>query len=311
MSPAALCTFSRRRQGPMEFDQLRTFLAVLEHKSFVRAGQAMHVGQSTVSFHVKALEQRVGATLLERGRGAVQATAAGRILLPYAQRIVALVDEATQRLRAGESGEVGHLSIAASTIPGEYLAPALLAEFRRLHPRIQVEMGITDSEKATSALLAREVDLALVGSKPRDRRLVAQVLASDEVVLIGPAPNPFAPKGKLALKELSEVPLILREQGSGTRDAIARILPHLGERSAVLRVGSTEAAKRCVQHGLGLSFVSRQAVSAEIAAGLFQVVEVPGTPVRRTFYVVRHRAVTPSAATRAFLELAQQHDRST
>jgi DNA-binding transcriptional LysR family regulator len=298
----------------MEFDQLRTFLAVHEHKSFVRAGQALHVGQSTVSFHVKALEQRVGATLLERGRGAVEATAAGRILLPYAERIIALVDEAAARLRAGESGEVGKLVIAASTIPGEYLAPALLAEFRRLHPRIRVEMDVSDSEKATSALLAREADLALVGSKPRDRRLSSSVFASDEVVLVGPSPNPFAPRGKLTLKELRDVPLILREQGSGTRGAIARILPPVlsqqGERAPVLRVGSSEAAKRCVQHGLGLAFVSRQAVSGEIAAGLFQVVDLPGTPVRRTFYVVRHRAVTPAAPARAFLELLNQRDRS-
>lgn len=293
----------------MEFDQLRTFLAVLEHKSFVRAGQALHLGQSTVSFHVKALEQRAGATLLERGRGTVAPTAAGRILQPYAERIVALVDEAAARLLAGENGEVGRLVLAASTIPGDVLLPALLAELRRRHPRIRVEMSVSDSEKAASAVLAKEADLALVGSKPRDRRLSATVFASDEIVLVGPAPNPFAPSGKLTLKELREVPLILREQGSGTRDAIARILPHLGEQAAALRVGSNEAAKRCVQHGLGLAFLSRQAVATELAAGLFQIVELPGTPARRTFYVVRHRAVSPSAAARAFLELTHPSHR--
>jgi len=311
MSLAARPNVRARTMGPMEFDQLRTFLAVLEHKSFVRAGQALHVGQSTVSFHVKALEQRVGTVLLERGRGAVEPTAAGRVLQPYAERIVGLVDEAAARLRANENGEMGRLALAASSIPGEYLAPALLAEFRKLHPRIRVELEVSDSEKATSTLLARQADLALVGSKPRDRRLLASVFAHDEVVLVGPSPNPFAPKGKLTLKELAEVPLVLREQGSGTRGAVARILPHVGEQAPVLRVGSSEAAKRCVQHGLGLAFVSRQAVSGELAAGLFQVVELPGTPVRRTFYVVRHRAVTPSVAARAFLELVNQRDRST
>lgn len=293
----------------MEFDQLRTFLAVLEHKSFVRAGQALHVAQSTVSFHVKALEQRAGAVLLERGRGRVEPTAAGRILQPYAERIVALVDEARARLEAGESGEAGSLTLAASTIPGEYLLPALLAEFRQHHPRIRVEMGVSDSEKATSAVLAKEVDLALVGQKPSDRRLAATVFAHDEVVLVALAASPFAPHGKLTLKELRDVPLVQREQGSGTRSAIARLLPQLGERASTLRVGSTEAAKRCVQHGLGLAFVSRQAVAGELAAGLFQVVELPGTPVRRTFYVLRHRAVTPSAATRAFLELVHRRNR--
>lgn len=293
----------------MEFDQLRTFLAVLEHKSFVRAGEALHVGQSTVSFHVKALEQRVGATLLERGRGNVEPTAAGRILQPYAERIVSLCDEASARLHSSENGEVGRLVLAASTIPGEYLLPEVLAELRRRHPGIRIEMTVSDSEKATSAVLSKEVDLALVGSKPRDRRLTSSVFASDEIVLVGPSPNPFAPEGTLSVKALRDVPLILREQGSGTREAIARLLPQLGERQAALRVGSSEAAKRCVQHGLGLAFLSRQAVATELAAGRFLVVELPGTPVRRTFYVVRHRAVSPSAAARAFLELVNQRHR--
>lgn len=293
----------------MEFDQLRTFLAVLEHKSFVRAGQAMNVGQSTVSFHVKSLEQRVGATLLERGRGSVAPTAAGRILQPYAERILALCDEASARLQADASGEVGRLFLAASTVPGECLAPALLAELRARHPRLSIEMSVSDSEKAISAVLAKEADLALVGKKPRDRRLLSAVFASDEIVLVGPAPNPFAPSGRLTLKELRGVPLVLREQGSGTRDTIARILPHLGERAGALRVGSSEAAKRCVQHGLGLAFLSRQAVATELAAGLFQIVELPGTPAKRTFYVVRHRGVTPSPAMEAFLELVDRSNR--
>ena len=293
----------------MEFDQLRTFLAVLEHGSFVRAGQALHIGQSTVSFHIKSLEQRVDATLLERGRGRVAPTPAGRVLEPYARRIVGLCDEALVRLHAGESGEVGQLTIAASTIPGEYLLPPLLAEFRARHPRIQVEIYVSDSEKATAAVLVRECDLALVGRKPRDRRLVVSLFGSDEIVLVGPQPNPFAPAGKLTLKELRNVPLILREQGSGTRDAIARILPHLGDQVPGLRIGSTEAAKRCVQHGLGLAFLSRQAVASELAAGRFQVVELPGTPVKRSFYVVRQRSVTPSAAAQVFLELALQRNR--
>jgi DNA-binding transcriptional LysR family regulator len=287
----------------MEFDQLRTFLAVLEHRSFVRAGEALDIGQSTVSFHVKSLEQRVGVVLLERGRGSIGPTAAGRALLPYAQRIVALVDEARARMDTRKSGEVGELALAASTIPGEYLLPPLLAAYRARHPGIRLEMAVFDSEKALAALLAREVDLAIVGTRPRGRELVSGVFAHDEIVLVGPAQSAFAPHGKLSAKELKDVPLVLREQGSGTREAIARFLPHVHDSKHALRVGSTEAAKRCVQHGMGLAFLSRQAVASELAAGLFAVVELAGTPVRRTFYWARHRSVTPSAAAQAFLAL--------
>jgi len=289
----------------MEFDQLRTFLAVLEQRSFVRAGEALGIGQSTVSFHVKALEQRVGVLLIERGRGPVGATAAGRVLLPYAQRVVALVDEARARMDTQKSGEVGQLALAASTIPGEYLLPPLLATFRAQHPGIRLEMAVFDSEKALAVLQAGEVDLAIVGKRPRGRELATDVFAHDEIVLVGAAGNPFAPHGKLAPKELKDVPLVLREQGSGTREAIARFLPHVHDSKHALRVGSTEAAKRCVQHGMGLSFLSRQAVASELAAGLFTVVELAGTPVRRTFYWARKRSVTPSHAVHAFLALLE------
>lgn len=287
----------------MEFDQLRTFLAVLEHRSFVRAGEALGIGQSTVSFHVKALEQRVGVVLLERGRGSIGPTASGRVLMPYAQRIVALVDEARARMDTRKKGEVGELSLAASTIPGEYLLPPLLAEFRLQHPGIRLEMAVFDSEKALAMLQAREADLAIVGKRPRGREFVSDVFAHDEIVLVGAAGTTLAPAGKLTAKELKDVPLVLREQGSGTREAIARFLPHVHDSKHALRVGSTEAAKRCVQHGMGLAFLSRQAVASELAAGLFTVVELAGTPVRRTFYWARHRSVTPSAAAQAFLAL--------
>jgi DNA-binding transcriptional LysR family regulator len=293
----------------MEFDQLRTFLAVLEQGSFVRAAQALSVSQSTISFHVKALEERVGSSLVERGRGRVGPTPAGRVLEPFARRIVGLCDEANQRLTQAESGEVGELLVAASTIPGEYLLPPILALLRAAHPRLQVQVDVLDTERATAAVLAGDCELALVGRKPGDRRLLATPVGHDEVVLVGPQPDPFVPSGKLAPRDLAQVPVILREQGSGTRDAIARLLPHLGDRNPVLRVGSTEALKRCVLHGLGVAFLSSLAIEAEVEAGRMHRIAITGTPVKRTFYAVRHRSVTPSAGARALHELLVQRNR--
>ncbi len=297
----------------MEFDQLKTFLAVIEHHSFVRAGRALHIGQSTVSFHVKALEEAVGSSLIERGRGRIAPTATGRVLLQYASRLVALREEARARVQAEESGEVGRLVIAASTIPGEYLLPPFLAEFRTLHPRISVEVDVSDSERATARALARDCDLALVGRKPRDRRLAVMPFGRDEIVLVGPVPNPFAPQGRLSSRDLRAVPLILREPGSGTREAVSRILPQVGQsdehRAPTLRIGSTEAAKRCVQHGLGLAFLSRLAVADEVAAGSLEVVALPDTPVRREFHALRLRSADLPSTARAFLELVHRRNR--
>jgi DNA-binding transcriptional LysR family regulator len=136
---------------------------------------------------------------------------------------------------------------------------------------------------------------------------VAQPFAQDEVVLVGPSPNPFVVPGQpLELEALRRVPLVLRGEGSGTRAAVAELLAHASDEidgSARVVVGSTEAAKRCVLAGMGLSFLSRHAVADELAAGRMELVPLPGTPVPRRFWVVVPRDRTPSSATAALVAL--------
>jgi LysR family transcriptional regulator, low CO2-responsive transcriptional regulator len=278
----------------MDIDQLRTFLVVVEQGSFTRAGQALGIGQSTVSFHIRALEETAGARLLDRRGGAVAVTAAGKLLVRYARRITALRDEALDRLRAEEAGETGHVTIAASTIPAEYLLPELLAGYRRAHPRVAVRIDVSDSRRALAALLAHEVDIALVGYRPRDRRLVCARFAEDEVIAVAAAGH----------GDLETAPLILREEGSGTQAAVAGLIVRAGaDRPAPLRVGSSEAAKRSALAGLGIAFLSRRAAAEELQAGRLVVLPLPGTPVRRGFWAARVRAATPPAAARALWSL--------
>ncbi len=292
----------------MEFAQLRTFLAVLERGSFSAAATQLRVGQSTVSFHIKALETATGSQLLDRRGGRVQPTEAGRVLLRYAPRIVSLRNEALAALREEESAETGRVVIAASTIPGEYLLPPILAAFRRKHGRVALCVDVLDSARATAALLAQECDFAVVGARPRDRRVTSAPVGDDEVFLVGPSPNPFARNGRLTHAELAEIPLIVREAGSGTYGAVARLLEG-HDVSATVQVGSTEGAKRCVREGLGLAYLSRRAVAEDLTAGRMKVVSFPGTPVRRTFHAARLRSVTLSAPARALHALLLQHHR--
>lgn len=296
----------------MEFDQLRTLLAVLEHGSFTRAAEALGLSQSTVSFHIKGLEASAGARLLDRSRDGVRATPQGELLRGYAERLWALRGEALEQLRAESHGQRGRVVVAASTIPGEYLLPPFLARLRLSHPGVSVRVEVSESARALASLVARECDLALVGRRPPDRALVARPFAEDEVVLVGPSPNPFTPPGQpLEVESLRHVPLVLRGEGSGTRAAVAELLarastelaPDVDGAAARVVVGSTEAAKRCVLAGMGLAFLSRHAVADELAAGRLQLVPLPGTPVARRFWVVTLRDRSPSSAAAALLAL--------
>lgn len=280
----------------MDLDQLRTFVTVLDEGSFSRAAQVLRVGQSTVSFHIKALETAAAARLCDRRGGQVRPTAAGRLLLRYAVKLLALRDEALARLRAEESGDTGRVTLAASTIPAEYLLPPILAEFRRLRPRVAITVTVSDSRRAVASLLLQECELALVGARTPDKRLSYSPFADDEVVLVGRAGR----------KPHARLPLILREEGSGTRDAVADLVARDHD-GAPIQVGSSEAAKRCVLEGLGVAYLSRRAVAAEVADGRLMVLPAPGTPAKRRFYAARWRSASLSAPARALLQLLQKN----
>jgi DNA-binding transcriptional LysR family regulator len=282
----------------MQIDQLRTLLAVLENGSFSRAAQALRVTQSTVSFHVKALEHAAGARLVDRGGGAVKATATGKIVARYATKILALHDEAVERVGAEERGERGTLCIAASTIPGEYLLPPALAKLHAKFPGVSIVVDVSDTERAAAALASEDCEIALLGARVRDRRLVLSAFADDEIVLVGPRGT----KAKLTAHELAAMPLVLREEGSATHQAIARLVH--GSPPSTVRIASIEGVKRCVLGGLGLAFLSRHAIADELTAGTLAVIGLAGTPVRRAFYTarLRHRTLSrPAAALLAML----------
>jgi DNA-binding transcriptional LysR family regulator len=284
----------------MEFDQLKTLLAVLEHGGFTRAAEALGLSQSTVSFHIKSLEKSLGTRLLDRGRDGVRPTAHGSTLARDATRMLDMRRQAAARLGALDTGVVGRIDVAASTIPGEYLLPDVLARLRQTHPGVDVSVHVGDTSRAVGALRENVVDLAIIGSPSGDRKIDEVAIAEDTIVLVGPSAPPADFAG------LHDVPLVLRREGSGTRAAVADVLARAldgGESGPTVEVGSTEAAKRCALAGLGLAFVSRRAVERELSAGVLFVHPLPGLPASRTFYLATLRGVTLSPGAAALREL--------
>ena len=284
----------------MEFDQLRTLLAVLEHGGFTRAAEALGLSQSTVSFHIKSLEKSLGTRLLDRGRDGVRATVHGTTLARYAGRMLDLRQQAASSLGALDTGVVGRIDVAASTIPGEYLLPEVLAQLRRTHPGVSVSVHVGDTSRAVGSLREGVVDLAITGSPSGERKIEETAIDQDTIVLVGSQPPPEGFEG------LHCTPLVLRREGSGTRAAVADVLARAldgGESGPTIEVGSTEAAKRCTLAGLGLAFVSQRAVARELAAGVLFVYPLAGLPATRTFYLATVRGVTLSPAAAALREL--------
>jgi len=289
----------------MDLRRLEIFAKVAELGSFSRAAQALSLTQPTVSEHVRALEDELGVQLLDRlGRGAAT-TRAGQLLLGYAQRMLTLSREARQAIDQFQGRLSGELVVGGSTIPGEYVLPALIGQFKAKQADISIVLLIGDSRQVTEWVDDGRVELAVVGARPGQRTLEARELMADELVVVVPAEHAWARRETVTLAEVQVEPMVVRERGSGSRQALERALDAGGTSLAAFRVvgemGSTQAIKQAVRAGVGISLISRRAVEDECRAGIVVCLKIARLDVRRGFYLVTHRDRTRSPLGLAFL----------
>ena len=283
----------------LDIHRLKIFLKIAELKSFSRAAHELYLTQPTVSQHIAALEKFVGMPLFDRADREITLTRAGELLYGYARQIMTLQDDAVQALDHFKGKKSGHLVLGASTIPGEYILPPLLGDFKKLYPDIQITMRIADTAVIVQELLNRNIELGVVGGRIKDEHLHYAKLADDEQVLIVPRRHRWWGKKEVSLDELFQEPLVMREQGSGSRMSMELNLREAGINPGHMLVsaemGSTAALKHAVRSGVGVAFISRRAVVDEVAHGLLKIITVSGHTFSRVFYVVtdRKRALSP------------------
>jgi len=277
----------------MDIRALEVFCRIVELKSFSKAAEAVYLTQPTVSGHIKVLEEFVGVKLLDRLGREVLPTKAGELLYGYAKQILALRNQAIQALEEYKGSLKGHLVIGGSTIPGEYVLPALLATFKARYPEISITLKIADSREIVRGVLEGTVELGAVGAKFDDGQLIYLKLLEDELVLALPPGHAWASKPVVALEELVEQPMILREVGSGSRKVFEEALHAARLNSSALAVvaelGSTEAVRQAVKSGAGISVISLRAIQEDLERGALRTVPLEGIRLTRDFYLVYHK----------------------
>jgi DNA-binding transcriptional LysR family regulator len=290
----------------MDLRQLEVFAGVYELRSFSRSASALRLTQSTVSAHVRLLEEELGTRLFDRLSRETVPTRAGELLYGYARQMLALRSQARQAVDDFLGHVTGTLVIGASTIPGEYVLPAVIGRFRERHPRVAITLQISDTRGIVQTVLDGLVDAGVVGADPGNRGLEARALMPDELVLVVPPSHPWSGRSEASLNELRGEPLIVREAGSGSRQALERALetagPSLAEMQVIAEMGSTSAIKQAVKAGVGVSVMSSRAVEDECRHGLLACVRLKDLSVTRHFYVVTHASRSRSPLCRAFLD---------
>ena len=290
----------------MDMRRLEVLCKVVEFKSFTKAAEALSLSQPTVSEHLRSLEEILGEKLIDRlGRG-VFPTPAGKVFYQYARSIIRMRDEAIEALGQFKGRLSGRLVLGASTIPGTYMLPRIVGAFKQIHPAIRITLNIAGTAKIVEGVLEGDLEAGLVGSKWNDRRLSLEEVFSDELVLAVFPEHPWAKKGEIRADEMAGEPFILREEGSGTRIVMIRILEQHGFDTARLNVvaemGSTESVRQGIKSRIGASILSREAVAEDLLRNTLATVAITGVRFVRPFYLIQRKHRQKSPLCSAFLD---------
>lgn len=290
----------------MNLHQLRIFYTVARLGSFSRAAEELRISQPSVSIQVADLERSLGVDLFEQLGKRIYLTDAGRVLQDYARQILNLVEEANSAL-AEVAGEFrGRLTIGASTTPGTYVLPRVIGAFQEKYPKVTVTLDIANTRRIQERILRNELDVGIVGWEVSSHNLEVLPLLEDELVLVVPPGHQLAQAQTVQAKALRDQRVIMRERGSGTREAAEAALRDAGVAlSPAMELGSNEAIKETVAAGLGVTILSTLAVAPEVAARRLVVVPMNDLSIRRSFRVVYHRDKRMGKALRTFLDMLQ------
>jgi DNA-binding transcriptional LysR family regulator len=297
----------------MENFRLRVFRAVAHRLNFRMAAEELLLTQSAVTQQIKALESELDVPLFDRAGGRVSLTPAGVALLPFAERLAALSEEARGAVAATAGGSAGKLALGASQTIGQYLLPKLIAGFLQENPKVEISVLGGNTQTILEALVEHKVQLCLIEGPAMRRDVQVEPFMQDHMVCVVPAGHEWADE-EIDVEELQQAKLVTRELGSGSRRIVEQAFEKAGldlkKLRLVMTFDSTEGLLSAVEAGLGIAFVSRWAVRNQLALGSLKLARVRGLDLARMFSLATVAGPEPAGLTRSFhrfvLERAEQ-----
>ncbi|UHA74046.1 selenium metabolism-associated LysR family transcriptional regulator [Paenibacillus sp. 481] len=297
----------------LNIHQLHIFYAVAMKGSFSAAAQALHMTQPAVTMQIQSLEEYFGTKLLHRSTKKLQLSEAGQMLIPYAERCLALIRETEQAMSNYAVDLRGKLQLAASLTIGEYVLPQLLGSFGTQFPDLTLSLKVMNTSQIVEGIRANQLHLGLVEAPITDPDMVIEPVMEDELLVVVPSHHPLADREEVDLHEVLMYRFVLREQGSGTRQVMEEALSKKGVPSSSLQVvmelGSTGAVKSAVEAGIGITMLSPSSVRHELTLGLVHTLRIRDVQFTRKFYAVHGRASVLALPAATFLTFLRNQER--
>ena len=289
----------------MELRHIETFLKIAELRSFTKAADELCITQPTASKQIVDLERFFDVRLIDRTKRTVTLTKAGEIFIKYARDIMSLKRDTIEAIDSFKGLKKGKMTIGASTIPGIYILPGVLSDFKDRYSGIRFELTISDTKNIVDLMEAGALDIGIVGSKNETGKLEYKKFIDDTIIVIAPPDYP----GTITFSQLKDHLLISRERGSATRNTFELAVRRLknfrkNELNIIAELSDNEAIKEAVKSGMGMAYISKMAVKAELASGTLREVTIQGLPdIKRSFYIITRKGKTILPQVKALVEI--------
>jgi LysR family transcriptional regulator, transcriptional activator of the cysJI operon len=291
--------------------RLKVFYTVAKRLNFTKAAEELCITQPAVSKHIQEIESYYKVRLFERNGNKIRLTKAGGVLLHYCNQIFALYGNLQYELNTLTETHNGLLRIGASTTIAQYLLPPVLADFHKRYSEIKVTLTISNTEQIEQALKNNEIDFGIVEGQSKNAFFKYSEFVRDEIVLVASADSVQIQSQQISVEELKQLPLLLREPGSGTLEVIAHALkPHnikLSDLNCEMQLGSTESIKSYLLHSGCLAFLSIYSIYKELKNNELKIIDINNCEIERTFQFIQLHGETEGLSA-LFMDFAHQYN---
>lgn len=292
----------------LNIHEMQVFLIAAETENFSEAGRRLNISQPAISMQIRSLEETLGIDLFHRSGRHISLTEAGHTLVPLARDLVSRSTQIEETMASLQGEVVGLLKLGCSTTSGKYILPKLIARLRERHPQVQVVCHANTRGAALQMLMEGEVHVVISSLREPSKDIEYYPFMTDRVVLVVPPDHLWAEKRVIEPEELVNADFILREEGSGTREALQdKLAGHnlsLDHLNTVMVLGNSEAISLAVQEGIGVAFISCMVVAEGLRTGTLVPITVKGMDITQTLYLARHTGRPATRAQTAFWDFA-------
>lgn len=269
--------------------RLKVFHTVASRLSFTKASEELHISQPAVTKHIKEIETQLGAKLFDRKGTSIQLTQSGKILYEYAEKIRNIYRDLEFEISQINQQHKGKLIIGASTTVAQYILPEILAKFNSYYKDIKIELLTGNTEAISDLLKEEKIDLGIIEGESQSPYFDYKPFKADEIVLAAKSNHPLAHK-TLQIKDLYDIDLVFREQGSGTLEFIQNRLKgkeiNISDLRTVMQLGSSESIKNYLLHSECMAFLSISTILNELKNNTLTVIDIKNFSIERDFHFI-------------------------